>query len=124
MIQKEIRLYVFFMMVKNNYVEEVETKELIYGAAKGMVKTLDPFSQFMEPAVNKIMKSDAEGCFGGLGIRIAIREDVLTIITPLPDTPAYRAGVLPGDKIVKIEGKSTYDITLREAVEKLRGENK
>lgn len=122
-IYNEIKIFTeVFMMVRDNYVEPRDTKDLIYGAAKGIVKTLDPFSQFMEPDVNKMMKSEAEGSFGGLGIRIAIRENVLTVITPLPDTPAYRMGILPGDKIVKIEGESTRDITLMQAVKKLRGE--
>ena len=122
-IYNEIKVFTeVFMLVKNNYVEEVDTKKLIYGAAKGMIKTLDPFSQFMEPTVNEIMKSDAEGFFGGLGIRIAIKDEVLTVITPLLDTPAYKAGILPEDKIIKIEGEPTYDLTLSEVIDKLRGD--
>ncbi|MFH1282473.1 MAG: S41 family peptidase [bacterium] len=107
--------------VKANYVEEVETKNLIYGAASGMVRVLDPFSQFMEPDVHKEMKIETEGKFGGLGIRIAIRDKWLTVITPIPGTPAYREGIMPNDKIIEIEGKSTKDITLQEAVKQLRG---
>ncbi len=108
--------------IREDYVEEVEVKKLIYGAIKGMVGTLDPFSQFMEKDINKVLKEDTKGEFGGLGIRIAIRDKRLTVVTPLPGTPAYRLGILPGDKIVKIEGESTEGITLLEAVKKLRGE--
>jgi len=107
--------------IKENYVEDVETKKLIYGAASGMVKTLDPFSQFMDPELHKDIKSETEGQFGGLGIRIGMREDWLTVITPLPGTPAYKVGVLPHDRIIKIEGESTKGLTLVEAVKKLRG---
>ena len=108
-------------LIKDNYVEEVDTKKLIYGAATGMVRVLDPFSQFLEPDAHKEMKTETEGEFGGLGIRIAIRDNVLTVITPLPGTPAYRQGVLPADKIVKINGETTQDITIEQAVKKLRG---
>ncbi|MBI4425276.1 MAG: S41 family peptidase [Elusimicrobia bacterium] len=108
--------------IKENYVEEVESGKLIYGAASGMVKTLDPFSQFMEPEVHKDIKTETEGQFGGLGIRIAMDKDGwLSVITPLPGTPAYRLGILPNDRIIKIEGESTRDMTLVDAVKKLRG---
>ncbi|MFA5139065.1 MAG: S41 family peptidase [Elusimicrobiota bacterium] len=107
--------------IKENYVEEVKTKDLIYGAATGMVKTLDPFSQFMDPDLHKDIKTETEGQFGGLGIRIGMREEWLTVITPLPGTPAYRMGVLPQDRIIKIAEDSTKGMTLVEAVQKLRG---
>lgn len=107
--------------IKENYVEEIETKKLIYGAATGMVKVLDPFSQFMDPDLHKDIKTETEGQFGGLGIRIGMREDWLTVITPLPGTPAYKAGVLPQDRIIKIDGESTKGLSLVEAVKKLRG---
>jgi len=110
-----------FTLVRDNYVEPVDAKELIYGACEGMVGKLDPFSQFMDPTAHEMMKSETEGKFGGLGIRIAIREGRLTVVTPLPRTPAYELGILPGDKIIKIEGKDTKDITLSQAVKLLRG---
>jgi carboxyl-terminal processing protease len=75
-------------LIKDNYVEEIDTKKIVYGAAAGMVHVLDPFSQFLEPDAHKEMKSETEGEFGGLGIRISIRDSVLTVITPLPGTPA------------------------------------
>jgi len=108
-------------LIKDNYVEEIDTKKLVYGAAAGMVRVLDPFSQFLEPDAHKEMKTETEGEFGGLGIRIAIRDNILTVITPLPGTPAYKQGILPGDKIVKIDGDTTQDITIEQAVKKLRG---
>jgi len=110
-----------FDYISQNYVSEKEAQGLIYGAAHGMVRTLDPFSQFLEPEPHQNMKTDTEGQFGGLGIRIEMRDDWLTVMTPIPDTPAYRAGMLPNDKIIKIEGKSTQGITLQGAVKKLRG---
>jgi len=110
-----------FTLIKENYVEPVEAKKLIYGACEGMVSKLDPFSQFMDPTAHEMMKSETEGKFGGVGIRIAIREGKLTVVTPLPGTPAYELGILPGDMIVKIEGKDTKDITISQAVELLRG---
>lgn len=108
-------------LIQEHYVEPVETKKVIYGAARGMTGTLDPFSQFMEPEIHREMKTETEGQFGGLGIRIAIRDSILTVITPLLGTPAYRLGILPGDKIIKIEGESTEGITIDQAIKKLRG---
>lgn len=107
--------------IKENYVEEVQTKDLIYGAARGMVGALDPFSQFMDPELHKDVKTETEGQFGGLGIRIGMRDEWLTVITPLPGTPAYKVGVLPQDRIVKIEEESTKGLSLVDAVKKLRG---
>ncbi|OGR51323.1 MAG: hypothetical protein A3I11_07315 [Elusimicrobia bacterium RIFCSPLOWO2_02_FULL_39_32] len=111
-----------FDYIQQHYVEEKNAKDLLNGAAHGMVRTLDPFSQFLEPESHKEMQTETEGQFGGLGIRIEIRDEWLTVMTPIPDTPAYRAGILPGDKIVKIEGVSTQGISLQDAVRKLRGQ--
>lgn len=107
--------------IRDNYVEEADTKKLIYGAAHGMVRTLDPFSQFMDPDAHKEIKTETEGQFGGLGIRIGLRDNWLTVITPMPGTPAYKAGILPGDRIIKINDESTQDAVLYDAVKKLRG---
>ena len=118
----QLRLLVDVMgLIQENYVEVRDNKTLVVGALNGMVKTLDPFSQFMEPDNYKEMKTETEGQFGGLGIRISIKNDWLTVITPLLGTPAYRAGILPEDKIIKIEGKSTQGITIEDAVKLLRG---
>src|SRR5262245_21287457 len=103
---EQIKLLVDVLQhVKEQYVKEVDQKSLIYGAAAGRIRTLDPFSQFMGPEAHRERKTETTGHFGGLGIRIAVRDGWLVVITPLPDTPAYRLGVLPGVKIVKIEGE-------------------
>ncbi len=111
-----------FVLVRENYVEEVDTRELIYGALKGMVETLDSYSQFMEPEDAKILEEDTEGKFGGLGIRITERDGYITVVSPLPETPAYELGIMPGDRIVEINGESAVGLTVREAVSKMRGE--
>ncbi|MFA5859003.1 MAG: S41 family peptidase [Elusimicrobiota bacterium] len=110
-----------YELITRYHVEPVEGKKLLYGAASGMVRTLDPFSQFMEPETHKEMRVETEGEFGGLGIRISIKDKLLTVVTPLPGTPAYRAGIQPGDKIVKIENVSTEGMDVNDAVKKLRG---
>lgn len=119
---EQIKLLVdVLQLVREQYVEEVDQKNLIYGALSGMARTLDPFSQFMEPSAHSEMKTETQGQFGGLGIRIAIRDGWLTVITPMPDTPAYRQGILPGDRIVKIEETITQGMTVEDAVGRLRG---
>ncbi|MCG3203717.1 MAG: Carboxy-terminal processing protease CtpB [Elusimicrobia bacterium] len=110
-----------YQQINQNYVEEVDAQNLIYGAAAGMVATLDPYSQFMVPEAREEMQTTTEGQFGGLGIRIMMKEGWLTVITPLPDTPAYKAGVLPEDRIIMIDDVSTQGVTLQDAVKKLRG---
>ncbi|MGM0441200.1 MAG: S41 family peptidase [Elusimicrobiota bacterium] len=121
-ISQQMRLFTdAFMLVKENYVEEINAVDLVHGAIKGMIGALDPYSQFMEPDISEVIKEDTEGEFGGLGIRITTQDGYITVITPLPDTPAYRKGIQPGDKIVKIEGESAEGISVHEAVQKLRG---
>ncbi|MBI4041820.1 MAG: S41 family peptidase [Deltaproteobacteria bacterium] len=107
--------------VENNYVEEVKVDDLMYGAIKGMLSTLDPHTNFLPPDLFREMKVDTSGEFGGLGIEITIRDDVLTIITPLEGTPADRAGLKANDRIIKIEGDYTDKMTIMEAVSKMRG---
>ncbi len=107
--------------IQEDYVDEPDTQKLIDGAASGMVKTLDPFSQFMDQESHDELKTETEGQFGGLGIRVAMKDDWLTVITPLPGTPAYRQGVLPNDRIVEIDDETTRDISLSDALKKLRG---
>jgi len=119
---KEIPLFTDVLsVIQSDYVDEKVTKELIYGALKGMLASLDPHSQFMEPDTYKEMQIETRGEFGGLGIVITIRDNFLTIVTPLEDTPAYRAGLKSGDRIVKIDSETTKDITLFDAVKKMRG---
>jgi carboxyl-terminal processing protease len=118
----ELRKMVDIMeIVDGKYVEEKENKDLVIGAIKGLVRTLDPYSQYMTEKDYKDMKTETKGSFGGVGIRITIQNNELTVVTPMPDTPAYYAGILPDDKIIKIDGKSTQDITSDEAVKLMRG---
>ena len=106
---EQIRILVDIIgIIKQNYVEEVETKKLVYGAASGMVRVLDPFSQFMEPDIHKEMKIETEGKFGGLGIRIAIKNNWLTVITPIPGTPAYNIGIMVNANTTK--AKSIFQL--------------
>ncbi|MBU4457540.1 MAG: S41 family peptidase [Candidatus Omnitrophica bacterium] len=121
-LYKELELFSDAVsIIRSDYVEEPESKTLIYGALKGMLSALDPYSQFMDPDTYNEMKIETEGEFGGIGIEITIKDDLLTIISPIDDTPAYNVGLKAGDKIVKIDGKITRDLTLIEAVKRLRG---
>ena len=108
-------------IVQKNYVEEPDSQELVRGAIKGMLTSLDPHSSFMSPDMYKEMQIDTQGEFQGIGITIGIRDNILTVIAPIDDTPAYRAGIQAGDKIVKIEDQTTKDMTLMEAVKIMRG---
>jgi carboxyl-terminal processing protease len=108
-------------MVEKNYVEPVDNDKLIQGAINGMIKSLDPHSSFMTPEMFKDLEVETRGSFGGLGIEITILKDVLTVVSPIEDTPAYIAGIKAGDQIIRIDGKTTKDITITEAVKKLRG---
>ncbi len=108
-------------IVQQDYTEKKESKELIYNAIKGMLNKLDPHSSFMTPDEYKEMKIDTKGVFGGVGIQIGIKNNVLTVIAPIEDTPAWKAGIKANDKIVKIGKKSTRDMTLDEAVRLMRG---
>lgn len=107
--------------IKENYVDAVNDKDLVYGAIRGMLSSLDPHSSFMPPDIYKEMQINTKGEFGGLGIQISIKDGILTIIAPIEDTPAYIAGVEAGDKIIKIDGESTKNMSLYDAVTKLRG---
>src|SRR6266540_1711268 len=108
-------------MVKKSYVEEVDTKKLIYGAINGMLASLDPHSSFMPPEMFKEMKIETKGAFGGLGIEITVKDGMLVVISPIEDTPAYRAGIKAGDHILKIDDKFTKDMTTMDAVKRMRG---
>jgi len=112
-----------YQAIQTQYIEKVKPSKLIEGAIKGMIESLeDPHSHWMDPRTYKEMETEKEGEFGGLGIQITIKDNFLTIVSPLEGTPASKAGIEPGDRIIKIEGKSTQGITLIEAMEKLRGE--
>ena len=121
-VYKDIKTFnEVFDMVKKNYVEDVDSSVLIQGAINGMIKSLDPHSTFMTPEVYKELEVETQGRFGGIGIEITILKDVLTVVSPIEDTPAFNAGVKSGDQIIKIDGKSTKDISIMEAVKKMRG---
>ncbi len=118
------RLKVFtevLSLIQANYVDETKPRDLIYGGIKGMLETLDPHSSFMPPDIFKEMQVETQGSFGGLGIEITVKDRQLTVVAPIEGTPADRAGLHPGDRIVKIDGKLTKDMTLMEAVKNLRG---
>lgn len=108
-------------IVESEYVDETDSKDLIYGALKGLLGSLDAHSQFLDPDEYNELKIDTVGEFGGLGIEITIKDGLLTVITPMMDTPAWDAEIKPNDRIVKIEDELTKDITLQGAVKKLRG---
>ncbi|HOG11919.1 MAG: S41 family peptidase [Smithellaceae bacterium] len=121
-IYKEIKTFNEVLdMVQKNYVEDIDSSVLIQGAINGMIKSLDPHSAFMTPELYRELEVETQGRFGGIGIEITILKDVLTVVSPIEDTPAFKAGVKSGDSIIKIDGKSTKDITIMEAVKKLRG---
>lgn len=108
-------------LVEKNYVDPVDPKELINKAIQGMVHSLDPHSSFLPPEAFKELKIDTQGEFGGIGIVITIKKGVLTVISPIEGTPAHKAGIKAGDKIIKVNGESTKDMMLWEAVKKMRG---
>jgi len=108
-------------IVQSQYVDEVPPKELIYSAIKGTLRGLDPHSSFLDPDSYREMQVETTGSFGGLGIEITLRDDILTVVSPIDGTPAYRAGLQTGDRIVKIDGLSTKDMQLQDAVKRMRG---
>jgi carboxyl-terminal processing protease len=108
-------------IVQKNYVEDVTTDQLVEGAITGMLTSLDPHSAYLTPDLYKELQVDTKGSFGGLGIEITLRDAVLTVVSPIEDTPADRAGMKAGDMIIKIDGEFTKDMTLIEAVKKMRG---
>ena len=108
--------------IEKQYVDKVNTKELVHGAIKGMLETLDPHSNFMPSDIYTQLKTDTAGKFGGLGIEVWVnKEGVLTVVTPMEGTPAWKAGIKPGDKIMKIDGTSTKGMSIVEATSKIRG---
>lgn len=106
-------------IVEKNYVDEVETKKLIENAIQGMVGSLDPHSSLLTPDAFKELQIDTQGEFTGIGIHVTMRDNLVTVISPIEGTPAYRAGIKAGDRIVKVDGNATED--LRNAVKRMRG---
>ena len=121
-LYSKVELYSYALTtIQAEYVDEKTPKDLIYGSLKGLLGSLDPHSQFLDPDDYKDLKSETEGKFGGLGVEITIKDGLLTIITPVEDTPAWKVGIKAGDRIVKIEKELTRDMTLDDAVKRLRG---
>lgn len=108
-------------IVQKNYVEPVSTKRLIDGAISGMLASLDPHSAYLTPDLYRDLEVETRGSFGGLGIEITIKNGALTVVAPIEDTPAYRAGLKAGDQIIKIDDDFTKDMSLTEAVKRMRG---
>jgi carboxyl-terminal processing protease len=109
-------------LVKKNYVDEINDKEIIYAAIKGILESLDPHSSFMPPDVYKEMQTDTKGEFGGIGIEISIKDGFPAVITPIEDTPAFKEGIKSGDLIVRIDGKPTKNMNLVDVVKMIRGQ--
>lgn len=108
-------------LVKKNYVEETKDKDLMYSAIKGILESLDPHSSFLPPDMYKDMQTETKGEFGGIGIEITIKDGFPTVITPIEDTPAYKAGIKSGDHIIRIDGKPTKNMGLVDVVKMIRG---
>lgn len=110
--------------VRKDYVDgqNVTYQDLVYAALKGMLNTLDPHSEFMEPEKYKELQNDTQGAFGGLGIVVSMKDNFVTVVAPMDDSPGFKAGILSGDRIIRIDGKSTEKMSLADAVKTLRGD--
>ena len=119
---KELQLFYKVMKtVEKDYVKDVPEKELLQGAMTGMLQSLDPYSSFMTEDMMQDLQAEMDAEFGGLGIEITLENRVLTVISPIEDTPAFKAGLKPGDKIIKIDGEDTKNMTIMKAVKMMRG---
>ena len=107
--------------IENGYVEEVKEKDLVYGAIEGMVGRLDPHSQFMRPEVFRALKEETSGEFDGVGLELTIKDDQLVVVSPIADAPGERAGIQPGDRILRIDGVPSRDLPLPEAIRRMKG---
>jgi len=122
-ILKQLTLFAEVVaQVQKEHLDYPDSKETFYAAIRGMLATLDPYSEFLDEEAYKRLQTSTRGTFGGLGMYIGIRRKRLTVISPIEDTPAYRAGILAGDQIIEIEGTSTTGISIGFAVQQLRGE--
>lgn len=120
-----LELFSFVMeKVRKDYVDgkNLTYQDLVYGALKGMLNTLDPHSEFMEPEQYKELQNDTQGAFGGLGIVVSMRDNFITVVAPMDDSPGFKAGIMSGDRIIRVDGKSTEKLGLQETVKTLRGD--
>ena len=108
-------------LVKKNYVEQVKDKDLVYSAIKGILESLDPHSSFLPPDMYKDMQTETKGEFGGIGIEITVKDGFPTVITPIEDTPAYKAGLKAGDQIIRIDNKPSKNMSIMDVVKIIRG---
>jgi carboxyl-terminal processing protease len=110
--------------VRSDYVDgkDLTYRDLVYGSLKGMIDKLDPHSEFLDPEQYQELQNDTEGHFGGLGIVIALKDNFVTVVAPMEGTPGFKAGILSGDRIIKIDGQSTENMNLQDAVKTLRGD--
>lgn len=121
-IYKNIEIFTEVLrQIEDSYVESRDSQELIYGAIKGMVQSLDPHSSFMTKEEYQDLMIDTKGSFSGVGIEITIKDNILTVVSPVEGTPAYEAGIKAGDRIIRIDNKPTNDMTLIDAVKLIRG---
>lgn len=119
---QELQLFAKVLnLVQQYYVEDVDTKKLIYGGIKGMLRELDPHTNFLPPDIYKEFETETSGEFGGIGIEITVQNGILTVISPIEDTPAWKAGIKAGDKVVEIDGESTKGFSLVEAAQRMKG---
>jgi carboxyl-terminal processing protease len=108
--------------VERSYVKDISRREIVEAAIRGLLKELDPYSDYISPEEMKQFQSTVDAQFGGIGIQVSIDEGQLRVLSPMVGTPAYRAGLIAGDQIVEIEGKTTANISMDEAVRQLKGE--
>ena len=124
-VYPSLQLFSYVMeKVRKDYVDgqSLKYQDLVYAALKGMLNTLDPHSEFMEPEKYKELQSDTQGAFGGVGIVVSMKDNFITVIAPMEDSPGFKAGIMSGDRIMKIDGTSTEKMSLPDAVKSLRGE--
>ncbi len=110
------------LLVRRHYVEELPYRQIVYGAIHGMLAALDPHSDFLEPQQVEGIKEETEGRFGGIGVQIGIQDGYPVVIAPIEDTPAYKAGLMSGDRIVAIDGRPAFNFTMDASMKALRGE--
>lgn len=121
---QELQVFVKVLnLIEKYYVEEVDTQKLIYGGIKGMLAELDPHTSFLTPEYFKEFQEETAGEFNGIGIEISVVNDALTVISPIEDTPAWKAGIKAGDKILTINGESTRGFTLSDAAQRMKKDN-